>query len=402
MASPTVLDFAKLLAAIPGENPAGADLRADTSPGSAYHAVRDARSANRAAERQLLADAEAAAADWRPVLQRGTEVLVEKAKDLEVAAYVIEALVRLHGFAGLRDGLRLARELVEKFWDRLYPLPDEDGLDTRLAPLTGLNGRDGEGTLVRPILCVPLTRGENAPPLACYHVQQALALAQVKDEETRAKRLQEGAVPMETVTLAVAETSREFFAGLAGDLAECQDEFGKLCQTLEARCGANAPPTSAIRAALAACREALEQVARDKLPRPDEPAAAAPAAPANGKAAAAPSGPAVVQAGWAQPQVCAGAMQTRAEAFRLLLEVADYFRRVEPQSVVSYGLEQVVRWGKLSLPELLRELITDDNPRQQFFRQVGIRAAAEAAVGPAGGPAAEGGEDRRNKWVSKK
>ena len=33
---------------------------------------------------------------------------------------------------------------MEQFWDGIYPLPDEDGLATRVAPLTGLNGEDAD------------------------------------------------------------------------------------------------------------------------------------------------------------------------------------------------------------------------------------------------------------------
>src|SRR5262245_35942232 len=82
--------------------------RLDTGPGSIYQAVRAVRLANRAAERQLLAG-EANPPDWRLVLRRGVEILAERSKDLEIVASMIEALVRLHGFAGLRDGVRLAR-----------------------------------------------------------------------------------------------------------------------------------------------------------------------------------------------------------------------------------------------------------------------------------------------------
>jgi type VI secretion system protein ImpA len=401
MPSPAVLDFAKLLAPISGENPAGEDLRADSTPGSVYHTVRDARFANRAAERQLLADAEATAVpDWRPVLERGISVLAEKAKDLEIAAYVTEALVRLHGFAGLRDGFRLARELIARFWDTIYPLPDEDGLETRLAPLAGLNGRDGDGTLIRPILCVPLTQPEDGEAMACYHVQQATTLEQLKDEAARAKRLEDGAVPLSAIVQAVAQTPREFYATMVRDLGDCQDEFGRLCQVLDARCGSSTPPTSNIRGALAACRDALDQVARDKLPRGEEevPTEATSSTHGNGKAPADPTRTAPPAATWSSPSACAGVVQTRSDAFRLLLEVADYFRRAEPQSVVSYGLEQVVRWGKMSLPDLLSELITEESPREKFFRQVGIRlteAAAASAV------PAETNEPRRNKWVTK-
>src|SRR5262249_6675163 len=145
MASPEVLDFRKLLDPIRGDNPAGVDLRADPSSNSEFYKIRDARKAASDADRKAdqpkgdPAAAEAGAAptppDWRPVLDRGIKALAEKSKDLEIAAYLIEALVRVRPrrmtdegdvlkdpgpFAGLRDGLRLARELVERFWHHLY------------------------------------------------------------------------------------------------------------------------------------------------------------------------------------------------------------------------------------------------------------------------------------------
>src|SRR5262245_55651179 len=41
MASPDVLDFAKLTAPTPGDKPTGADLRAEAAPGSTYYAIKD-------------------------------------------------------------------------------------------------------------------------------------------------------------------------------------------------------------------------------------------------------------------------------------------------------------------------------------------------------------------------
>src|SRR2546426_125184 len=130
MASAEVLDLAKLCSALEGDQPVGPDLRSDTSPRSVYYAVKDARNAARAAERKLMAGGgDEAPPDWRPVLDQSVKILANQAKDLEIAAYLIEALVRLHGFPGLRDGFILVKRLVEQFWDGLYPLPDEDGLE---------------------------------------------------------------------------------------------------------------------------------------------------------------------------------------------------------------------------------------------------------------------------------
>ncbi len=135
MPSSEVLDFAKLLAPIPGDKPAGMDLRADTSPVSDYYAIRDARKAASDAERRIdKGDESAEPPVWHPVLERATRVLAEKTKDLEITAYLIESLARLKGFPGIRDGYRLARELVERFWDGLYPVSDGGEIPGAILP----------------------------------------------------------------------------------------------------------------------------------------------------------------------------------------------------------------------------------------------------------------------------
>jgi type VI secretion system protein ImpA len=65
-------------------------------------------------------------------------------------------------------------------------------------------------------------------------------------------------------------------------------------------------------------------------------------------------------------------VETRQEAFQTLLGVADYFRRTEPHSPVSYALEQVVRWGRMPLPDLLAELVSDRSTREDIFKRTGI------------------------------
>jgi len=369
MATPDVLDLTKMLTPINGDQSAGADLRSDSSPRAPYYVVKDARGAARAAERQQMTGEETAAPpDWRPVFDQGVKVLSEKSKDLEIAAYLIEALARLHGFAGLRDGFRLVREMVERFWDGLYPLPDEDGLETKVAPLTGLNGSDSEGTLINPITRILLTAGQSVGPFAYFHYQQALAVSQIPDEAAREARMKQGAVSMAMIERAVAETPTDFFVRLVEDINACLDEFGRLDEVLRDRCGGNAPPTSTIRSTIDACKDAVQQIARDKL--------AAAAATTQAEGAAAGEAPAAGGAP-AAPGEALGALRGREDAFQTLLKVAEFFRRTEPHSPVSYALEQAVRWGKMSLPELMAELLPDDGSRKGFFRQVGIRAPEE-------------------------
>ncbi len=161
----------------------------------------------------------------------------------------------------------------------------------------------------------------------------------------------------------MAETPPAFFRTLVEDLTQCQEEFAKLCAALEKRCGPDrAPPSSNIRNALATCLDVIKDAAREKLQ--------APASGHSGPIAPRSAGDSRSESPTTAPPNEVG---TREDAFRELLKLADFFRRTEPQAVLSYALEQVVRWGRLSLPELMLELIPDEAPRKNLFKQVGIR-----------------------------
>jgi type VI secretion system protein ImpA len=49
----------------------------------------------------------------------------------------------------------------------------------------------------------------------------------------------------------------------------------------------------------------------------------------------------------------------RADALRRLASVADFFRRTEPHSPVSYLVQRAARWGEMPLDEWLKEVVSD-------------------------------------------
>ncbi len=352
-----VIDVEAMALPCPGDSPTGTDLRADDTPSSPYYAIKDARNAARAAERQILLDptAEMDPPDWSPVLDLAPKLLTERSKDLEIVAWLIEALVRKHGFAGLRDGFRLARRLCESYWDGIFPMPDEEGVATRVAPLTGLNGSDAEGTLVAPIRGRPLATGPEGEPWGAWEHDKAGELERLPAEERQAK-VADGAVSLLAFDSAVRSAGADFYRTLAADLAAAREEFDALGKVLDEKCGYDAPPTSNVRTALEKFDERLRLVAREFL--------AADEAPAEGSAGPAVSGGATGGGG--------GALGSREDAFRQLELVAEYFRRTEPHSPLSYTLQQAVRWGRMPLPDLLTELIADEGVRAQLFRITGM------------------------------
>jgi type VI secretion system protein ImpA len=358
-----VLPFAKLLAAVPGDKPAGVDLRREST--GLFHRAKDAR--NKASTQESRIESlppdkakDEALPDWRPVLEDAVKALSEQTKDLQITTFLIEALVRLHGLAGLRDGLRLARELADKFWDGLYPMPDPDEPPSvRISHLVGLNGSGGGGPLVVPILRVQVTAPGGSPEHTVLQYEGGAALQKISDAKARETKIAAGTIPMEALKQAAAETKPEFYQALLADVAACQENLKQLAAALDKRCksaGGDPFPTGAIREALGRCESAIKALA------PPLPVAAA--------AAAAPTGTGAPAAAAAP-----GEIRTREDALTVLGRVADFFRKTEPHSFVTSTLDQAVRWGKTQLPELLTELIPDQAQRATLFKLVGIRPA---------------------------
>jgi type VI secretion system protein ImpA len=362
MASDPVIDFDALLAPIPGDNPVGVYLRSDGTLSTAYHALKDLAAANRKIERDAAIAGEdegAAKPDWSKVIDQCSKLLREKTKDLEVASWLLEGLVREHGFAGLRDGFKLYRQLIELHWDAgIYPTPDDDeGPERRVASLAGLNGESGDGILIAPMKRLAVT---NSAVGAFGLLSQELAsdLDKVSPEE-RQRRIDRGVATEDLIRQSAGQTPPQYFTRMLEDLAACRQEFDKLCDIVESKCSSNAPPSSNIRNTI----EAIENLAKEL------------SGPVLGAASAGGGGDENMEndgggAGASRP---VGKISTREQAFKTLLDVAQFFRNTEPHSPLPYQLEQAVKWGRMSLPDLLSELLQEDSSvRDKLFQRVGI------------------------------
>src|SRR3989442_911345 len=101
-----------LLQPIPGSNPAGTNLRYDP----VYDKIKEARREEEDVD-QGDWKRQRKIADWPLVIKLASDVLATKSKDLQVAAWLTEALLKQEALGGLRSGLGLLRGLLERFWD---------------------------------------------------------------------------------------------------------------------------------------------------------------------------------------------------------------------------------------------------------------------------------------------
>ena len=68
----------------------------------------------------------------------------------------------------------------------------------------------------------------------------------------------------------------------------------------------------------------------------------------------------------------------REEAFRQLEKIAAYFERHDPHSLLATQIRNVVRLGRLPLPDYYKELISDGSALQTLFKFVGIESPPSA------------------------
>ena len=105
-----------LLNPIPGDNPAGANLRYDPVTDKIKEARREDLDVPQGDWKTALK-----AADLPLVIKLGSEALANRGKDLQIAVWLVDAHVRKEGFAALTPAFQLLHDLLEQYWDGSVP-----------------------------------------------------------------------------------------------------------------------------------------------------------------------------------------------------------------------------------------------------------------------------------------
>jgi type VI secretion system protein ImpA len=361
MSSAETLDFDSLLSPIPGDSPVGEALRY----AGPYDAIEEARRADDALT-QGDWQRETKGSDWRQVIELSTEALSKRSKDIQIAAWLTEALVRLHGFPGLRDGCRLIRELIGRFWDGLHPGVEEGDLEPRAAPLEWMNQR-----LPEAVRFVPIAGSSRGDQYSWWHWQESRTVDNLgrTNAEARNAALAEGKTSSEHFDKAVATLRRAHYETLFADIREAVAALRALDQVVDERFGRGAPSLVALKQAADDCQTLVEAIVKRKRElEPDATSAQAAATRGTGDSGvSAPGGDG------------GGMLQDRAAALQQLSEVAAFFRRTEPHSPVSYLVQRAVQWGHMPLEDWLREVIKDQAVLDHLRDTLGLKESAQNA-----------------------
>ena len=372
------VDLAALLAPIQDAAPTGMPLRYD----AVYDRIRESRREDDSSLPQGIWTRDLKRADWPEVNRVGTTAMVMRGKDLQVAAWLLEAWIHLHDFAGMRQGFELIFGLADRYWTGLHPLPDGTDFGARIATIEWVNEK-----LVAAIAAIPVTAPTD-------HAIRAWTWAERNDvlrfENDQRRLTPKGAKPpapadargahftSEAFGVSAEMTPRQFFADAVDDLSAAITASRALVMLVDEQCGADAPSLAQCIDTMTAIREWMKPMSVSPHAgaavgqQPIEEATGLAAAPAeaqmNGErmdaiedaAPASPSGSPVDHA------------RARAEAYRKLAEAAQTLMRIEPHSPTPYLVRRAIAWGGMSLAELMRHFIDSGYDLRSLYSMLGM------------------------------
>ena len=299
-------------------------------------------------------------ADWALIEARCKSMLGSRSKDLQIAAWLLEAWTRQYGIDGLYRGLSLVDRLLRQFWEPLHPTIQDGDADARVAPLEWLN--ESFSATVRVHLTILKISGRKPPAQTLYDWERMTARELAGQAGEPYAGDEAPLTRIEVVAYAQQKLGREL-ANRLQVVQRCLNCLETMLAFVDLQLGSQAPNLSKLKGTLVAVERVLQQLA----PEIKEEEMTTPEAPQGGEEVMG------VAAGLAAPAVAMSGWKNRDEAYAALGAIADYLSLVEPHSPTPYLLRRAVNWGRMPLPELMAEIIREEGDLNRLVNMLGLR-----------------------------
>lgn len=348
-----------ILAAIPGDNPSGIDLRYDNKL-LIFDKIKEARRQDDELN-QGAWQTERKTANWPIVIKLSQDTLATVSKDLQLAAYLTEALLQTEHFAGLRQGLDLTSGLLTQYWDTIHPAVEDGDFELRAAPLDWFGLTLDFGIRSRPISSAGYSEiSYRESRLVGFEDQ----IKTDKDRKARNDAIKAGKLAPEVFDKAFSETPKSFYLQTEKDLDACLATVAGLETFCNEKFESDAPSFSKLKTALTDVRRVVHillEKKREKEPDPveEQPAEAAATTAAEGVT---PTSAAAVAFG-AEPA-------DMREAVAMVVAAAAFMRKREPYNPAPYLLLRGMRWGELRSARRLADSPMLEAPPTELRQQI--------------------------------
>jgi type VI secretion system protein ImpA len=332
-----------ILAPIAGENPSGLDLRYDTKL-LIYDKIREAR---RQDDGLAQGDwqSERKTANYPAVIKLAQDTLATTSKDLQLAAWLTEALLATEKFAGLCQGLTLCNALLTTFWDTVYPVIEDGDRELRAKPLSWMGSM-----LDVPLRSAPLV--SEGYSWFAYEDSRKVGFEEQaktdKEKKNRAKLIEEGKIAPEMFDKAFADTPKAFYLKAEKDLDKCLETLASLETFCDEKFEDDAPPFGKLKTALTEVRHTVHSLLNKKREKEPDPVEEVPVV-----VEAVQAEVATQEDGAVPPPSSSIPAMSMAEPGDLRQAVASiaagaaFLRKREPLSPAPYLILRGLRWGEL-------------------------------------------------------
>lgn len=361
-----------ILSPIPGENPSGIDLRYDTKL-LVFDKIKEAR-------RQ---DDNLAQGDWQSerktanfplVVKIAQETLATVSKDLQLSAYLTEALLQTEQFGGLRQGIQLTYNLLTEFWGTVYPVIEDGDRELRARPLSWIGSM-----LELPLRSTPIVTAGYS--WLTYKDSRSVGYEEQaktdKDRKTRSTMIDGGKLAPELFDKAFAETPKAFYLQAEKDLDGCLHALASMESFCDEKLEDDSPGFGKLKNALTEVRQTIHLLLEKKREKEPDPVEVEPVAePAatketgDGTETADMHGIVLTGSFTAEPA-------DRQQAVAAVVAAAAFLRKREPFSPAPYLLLRGLRWGELRTASRLAESSLLEAPPTELRQQIKKLALAK-------------------------
>ena len=302
--------------------------------------------------------------NWRKVGETATELL-GKTKDLRVAAWLTRAELANRGLPGLADGLKLIATLLETFWESCYPMLDRDEGDDpieRMNVLANLSpdpaqsyGSATTEALMRSLRGAAIVEsrevgrftvrdldyvlGRMSPPAGQTAPPAGLLAAAWKTGDPAANQAKRDGIQ---IGLAAIQAIVKQFSDHSGQrpsldlLQQTLKRVGEFYSTQDAEAAAEAGDGAV---------EGDDSAGHDEL----------------GSAGSGAGKP---------PR--SGGLASRADAVRILQQVATFLRKAEPSSPAPMFIDRAVKLLTMDFNAIVKELMPDSRDRIEMLGGISL------------------------------
>jgi type VI secretion system protein ImpA len=377
-------DLAGLLAPVPGALDTGPSLRYDPL----FSVIRQAREEDDTTVPRGEWERTLKKADWKLAAATCLQLLDGKTKDFQLAAWLCEAWIHLHQIAGLNAGIALLHGFAERYWDTVHPQIDDGDEDARVAPFVWLNENlPLVLNLHVPLLQVP-DRKQARVTLADWD-KTLLVDAPTAEQSRKAVPGEEKPLTRDDVIAAAAsannlsvliQTKQQLQQAIAGwtALADLLDSKLRTDPPSIARVGEMLRRIERVVSGLVDGRD-LAVPQEPELPNLKPPVETPdPRPPEVQKPMTVPAHPPVAASVFPGAELAiSGSINNREEAYRMLEAISAYLMKTEPHSPTPYLIKRAVTWGRMSLVDLMQEIVREEGDMTRYLSLLGIKESSE-------------------------